>query len=220
MNILAFDTCFDKTYIVLKKDNEVLENKIIESDSSNYHSVYLIPEIRNILKSNSLSIQDINVIGVNEGPGSFTGIRVGITVARVLAQQADIKLVGVNSLELLQKLSSNPLNTVCVLDARKNKVYYYENSFVLPELRDKDSLLNLKNQNKIIITDNSIYEYLKENNTESTLYTQNDSQLGLYLAQLTEEKLRNEKDNEFYWAKLKPLYIQPPSITKKKEVNS
>ena len=105
MITLVFDTCFNKTYIVLKKDNEILNNLTIESTDTNYHSVYLIPKIRDILKENNLLISDLDAIGVNIGPGSFTGIRAGITIARVLAQQANTKLVGINSLQILSKLN-------------------------------------------------------------------------------------------------------------------
>ncbi len=103
MKILVFDTCFKKAYIVLKDDDKILANEVIESDENNYHSAYLIPKIRDILAGNNLFIKDLNAIGVNIGPGSFTGIRASVTIARVFAQQFNSKLVGVNSLEILAR---------------------------------------------------------------------------------------------------------------------
>ena len=224
MKILAFDTCFNKTYIVLK-DNEhnIVESEIIESNEQNYHSVYLIPKIRDILVKHSMQVKDIDVIGVNIGPGSFTGIRAGVTIARVLAQQFDIKLVGIDSLQILSNINSNKNHTTVVLDARKNKVYYgeYEQGRVItpPCLVEKNVLLQTINKQSTIITDNTIGQFLLENGINSINYEENDSELGIYLESIVRDKaLKNAE--EYNWAKVKPLYIQPPSITKPKEKNS
>ena len=48
MLVLSFDTCFNKTYIVLRRDNEILANEVISSTENEYHSVFLIPKIRDI----------------------------------------------------------------------------------------------------------------------------------------------------------------------------
>ena len=92
MNILAFDTCLDKTYITLRDENRIIESKIIASDSENYHSAYLISTIKKLLKSAGLKPGDLDMIATDIGPGSFTGIRACTTVARVLAQQLNTSL--------------------------------------------------------------------------------------------------------------------------------
>lgn len=224
MLTLVFDTCFNKTYIVLKNNGEIVELKAIESNDSNYHSVYLIPELRNILQKNNILISDLDAIGVNIGPGSFTGIRAGITIARVLAQQTQKKLVGVSSLHILSKINKSDKNTVVISDARKNKVYYakYAGNTVItdPMLVEKDELINkLSNENSIIIADNVYSALLNENEIENINFENNDKDLGLYLSEIVEYKLKTEQ-NDFHWAKVKPLYIQPPSITKPKEVKN
>lgn len=222
MKILAFDTCFNKSYIVLKENNTILSEKIIGSDDKNYHSAYLIPEIRNILKSNNILIKDIDAIAVNIGPGSFTGIRAGITIARVLAQQFNTKLIGVNSLKILSNLNKEKNNTVITLDARKNKVYFavYNNyeEIAAPCLIEKEELLSKIKNSDTVIADNSIFEYLKENAINSLCYEDFNDNLALYLADITEEMLNS--DNNFNWAEVKPLYIQKPSITLKKAVKN
>ena len=124
MLILALDTCFNKSYIALSKDNSIIDSKIIESTESNYHSAFLISTIRDLLRNNNLYIKDIDIIGVNIGPGSFTGIRAGITIARVLAQQFNIKICPVTSLNILSCLNKPEEITITVTDARKNKVYF------------------------------------------------------------------------------------------------
>ena len=124
MKILAFDTCLDKTYITLAEDDKVLRNETIISDGQNYHSAYLISTIVKVLKELNLTPKDIDMIATDIGPGSFTGIRACTTVARVLAQQLDIKAVGVSSLEILSKILGG--NDLVALDARKNKAYIYD----------------------------------------------------------------------------------------------
>lgn len=221
MLTLVFDTCFTKSYIVLKKDDCVLNSTIIESTDTNYHSVFLIPKIRDILKENNLLIKDLDAIGVNIGPGSFTGIRAGITIARVLAQQVNTKLVGVSSLEILSKLNTNSNKTIVVTDARKNNVYYSEylnNSVVVePCLIEKESLLERIISDSVVVSDFSIYNYLGDNNIRSINYENSNENLGLFLSDIVSSKLLNEQD-DFNWAKVKPLYIQKPSITKPKEI--
>ena len=223
MITLVFDTCFNKTYIVLKRDDEVLSNLVIESTDSNYHSVYLIPKIRDILVQNNLLMSNIDAIGVNIGPGSFTGIRAGITIARVLAQQVNAKLVGVNSLQILSMLNISTKKTIVATDARKNKVYYAEykgnDEIVSPMLIEKEDLLAKIDENVFVITDSSISSFLKDNEIISLSYEAVDSNLGLYLSELVSIKLTNLQQ-DFHWAKLKPLYIQQPSITKPKELKN
>ncbi|MBE7705126.1 MAG: tRNA (adenosine(37)-N6)-threonylcarbamoyltransferase complex dimerization subunit type 1 TsaB [Cyanobacteria bacterium SIG29] len=223
MITLVFDTCFNKTYIVLRKDDNILENLVIESTEDNYHSVYLIPRIRDILKKHSLLMNNIDYIGINIGPGSFTGIRAGITVARVFAQQANIKLVGINSLHILSKLNVSAKKTIVVTDARKNKVYYAEyngnTELVSPMLIDKEELLNKITDDYLVVSDYSISKYLKENEVLSLNYESFDNKLGLYLDELVNYTIKTFP-SDYHWAKVKPLYIQQPSITKPKEVKN
>ena len=123
MLILVFDTCFNKSYIVLRNDSEIISSEVIESTQTNYHSAYLIPKLRDVLKKNNYGIKDLGAIGVNIGPGSFTGIRAGITIARVLAQQYNIKICPVPSLKILSNFNKSEKPTAVMLDARKNKIY-------------------------------------------------------------------------------------------------
>ena len=101
MITLAFDTCLDKMYAVLKKDGEIISSRIVENKDNKYHSAFLISTLQEIMNENNIKPQDIDLIGVNIGPGSFTGIRACVTVARVMAQQLNCKAVGVSSLEIL-----------------------------------------------------------------------------------------------------------------------
>ena len=207
MKILSFDTCLDKTYVTLF-DGKNYINKIILSTGENYHSAYLISTIVEILKSANLLPSDLDYIATDIGPGSFTGIRACTTVARMLAQQLNIGLIGVSSLEILSEINGE--NNIVALDARKNKAYFYDNEIKgAIELDEVDNLV----KGKKIITDDSLSSRFKELCSEVISYQQGNYNLGEILTKIAEEKIKNGADSD--WRKLKPLYIQPPPVFKK-----
>ena len=201
MKILAFDTCLDKTYITLSEEDKVIKSETILSDGQNYHSAYLISTIVKILKDAGLTPRDIDMIATDIGPGSFTGIRACTTVARVLAQQLDIKAVGVSSLEILSRILGG--NDLVALDARKNKAYVFDGKILgAVELEEVDKIV----KDRVLITDNSLLERLSQYANKAISYQQSDYPIGEILAKIALEK------EETDWRKLKPLYIQPPPV--------
>ena len=98
MYILAFDTTAAQCSIVLQKDNTIISSF---REYMNFgQSEVLIPQMENMLKSNNLSFADINMVLVCVGPGSFTGVRAGISVARTFQLvRSDLLLDGVSSFE-------------------------------------------------------------------------------------------------------------------------
>ena len=208
MKLLAFDTCLDKTYIVLREDDKVLYSKVIKSDEKNYHSAYLISMIRESLKENNFSPSDLDAVAINVGPGSFTGIRACTTVARVIAQQLDIKAVGVSSLEILSKAKNDEY--VVALDARKEKAYYYDKQlYGAVDILEVDEKVKGRN----IITDDRLFERFNNIGNDVISYQQANFDLGVILSEIAIGKLQTE---DCMWQTLLPLYIQPPPVTLKK----
>ena len=201
LNILAFDTCLDKTYITLGRDKNIIKSEVILSDGENYHSAYLISTIVKILKEAGLTPKDIDMIATDIGPGSFTGIRACVTVARVLAQQLDIKAAGVSSLEILSKILGG--DDLVALDARKNKAYVYDGKILgAVELEKVDEMV----KDRVLITDNSLLERFKQFTDKAVSYQQGNYPLGEILVKIALNKTETD------WRKLKPLYIQPPPV--------
>ena len=198
MITLAFDTCLDKMYAVLKKDGEILASKVVENTGNKYHSAFLISTLQEIMSLNDVKPQDVNLIAVNIGPGSFTGIRACVTVARVMAQQLDCKPVGVSSLEILSRLADK--NPLVALDARKDSAYLYYDGEIRGAIRLEEVQEIIKKGEYSVITDDKLQPILG-----GTSYQQITCQLGEILADIAENK--NAEGN---WRKLKPLYIQPP----------
>ncbi len=201
MKTLAFDTCLDKTYITLSDNGKIIQSETILSDGENYHSAYLISTIVKVLKNADMTPSDIDMIITDIGPGSFTGIRACTTVARVLAQQLNIKAVGVSSLEILSKVLGG--DDLVVLDARKNKAYVYDGKILgAVELEEVDKIV----KGRTVIVDDSMFERITENAAKVFSYQKENYPLGEILTKIG---ITKEETN---WQKLKPLYIQPPPV--------
>lgn len=222
MKILTFDTSLNKTYVTLSDDGLILANEIIENHDEKYHSAFLMPTIVAILKKNNLFMQDINAIATNIGPGSFTGIRACVTVARVFAQQLNIPLVGVSSLEILSKINANNSKTTIILDARKNQFYtaVYEAGLevVAPSLTDAADVLNFDFSDTVVVCDEFSSRFLFDKCDNCIVYTDSNYNLGLYLNEIAAKQLNCVEREQFHWAKLKPLYLQAPPVSMPKIV--
>lgn len=125
MTILALDTS-NKTLSVAV---ELTDGTIIEQTIENtlQHSVLLMPTIEAIFKEAGITAKDLTKIIVAEGPGSYTGLRIGVTVAKTLAKSLRIPLVGVSSLDVfLPELTSKvKVGEIIVpfFDARRGNVF-------------------------------------------------------------------------------------------------
>jgi tRNA threonylcarbamoyladenosine biosynthesis protein TsaB len=119
---LGIDTANTPLSIAIVKDGEIL----IEENSSMAinHSLRAMPTIDEVFKRANIAPSDIHAIAVSEGPGSYTGVRIGVTIAKTLAWTLNKPLVGVSS---LKALAANALyfdGILCsIIDARRNNVY-------------------------------------------------------------------------------------------------
>ncbi len=123
MILLSFDTSTDALSVAVSKDGAIV--KELHLISAVRHSSALIPAIEKMLREAKIRIDDVDVIAVGLGPGSFTGIRVGVVTAKMLAVAQNIKIVGVSSLEAIARsfLSAHNPKVAVMLDARKSKAY-------------------------------------------------------------------------------------------------
>ena len=191
-------------YVAIAQDDKVLSSKIVTNQDNKYHSAFLISTIKGMLKENNLTPKNINAIGTNVGPGSFTGIRACTTVARIMAQQLDLPAAGISSLEILAKLNKTDKPTMVALDARKNSAYLYVNEEIQGAIQLEKVKEMLDNRDYNLITDDKLQKVLG-----GTSYQAGEHNLGEILANLTYEKL---KTSSCKWQELKPLYIQPPPM--------
>ncbi len=136
MIILAVDSSSKVATVALMKDEKLLGE--ITLNDKKEHSVILMNIIEDLLKNNNLTIGDIDGYVVSKGPGSFTGLRIGMATVKGLSFGSDKPYVSVSSLDALALSVSNFDGLICpIMDALRNSVYtslyksnstYYTNS--------------------------------------------------------------------------------------------
>lgn len=120
--ILGIDTATDTMSVALSNEGQIMGE--ITTNLKKNHSVRLLPAISELLTECGVTVKDLTKIAVAKGPGSYTGLRIGVTVAKTLAWDLGIPIVGVSSLEVLAKsggLFSGKI--VALMDARRENVY-------------------------------------------------------------------------------------------------
>ena len=122
MKVLAMDTS-NKTMSVALADENGIVDEITTSANQN-HSVQLMPAIEELMKNQDWNPADLNKIIVAKGPGSYTGVRIGVTVAKTLAWTLGLELVGVSSLEVIARKVANFNGYIApIFDARRGLVF-------------------------------------------------------------------------------------------------
>jgi len=123
MLILAVDTTTPSGSVALLRDGAVLGEFDLESPST--HSARLLRSVDFILQANQLDIQAVDAYAVAAGPGSFTGIRIGVTAVKSLAFASGKPVAPVSTLEALaSKIAASPVRLACpILDAKRGEIY-------------------------------------------------------------------------------------------------
>ena len=121
MIYLFIDTCSSNLIISIIKNMEMIYY-FNEKNDTNLSSK-VMPIIDGAFKETNLTIKDINKIFIVNGPGSFTGIRVGVTIAKVIGHSLNIPLIKLSELELMATTSTNTTYNIPIIDARRGYVY-------------------------------------------------------------------------------------------------
>ena len=171
MLILGIDTSTKIcTCSIFDSENGVIAETSLSVKKN--HSNIVMPIIDNLFKISDLNINDIDKIAVAIGPGSFTGVRIALGIAKGLAMALNKPLIAVNELDILEAIADgNENETIPLIDARKERVYYkYQNTYV------DDYLINLisifdKNKKYIFVGDGAINykNILKDNLGENAI---------------------------------------------------
>lgn len=125
MKILAVDTSATTATAALSFDGRL--TGLYTLNAVHTHSETMLPMIKSLLENTKTNIKDIDLFAVTNGPGSFTGIRIGVSLIKGLAFNSSIPCVGISTLEALAENSASVLCTgdlaVPVMDARRNQLY-------------------------------------------------------------------------------------------------
>ena len=122
MIILALDSTSRYSSVALISDDRILGHSFL--DSGNTHSETLLPTVISLLSSNHMHSDDVELFACAAGPGSFTGVRIGVSVIKGLCSGKGKPCVGVSTLEALAENLPYENALLCpVMDARRGQVY-------------------------------------------------------------------------------------------------
>jgi tRNA threonylcarbamoyladenosine biosynthesis protein TsaB len=155
--LLNIETSAQVCSVCLSKDGEVLE--IRENRDGKSHASSLTPYIEDIFKISSYKMNDIDAVVISKGPGSYTGLRIGVSTAKGICFALNKPLIAINTLEALssgviqnQEVTQEAFFAP-LIDARRMEVYSAIFDFNLKEVRE------IKAE---IIDDNSFIEHLEK----------------------------------------------------------
>ena len=120
MRLLAIDTTSESGSLALAQDGRVLEEVALSSPDGFAHVMF--PEIEKLLARHNLTITDIEGFAAAAGPGSFTGVRVGLTAAKGLAEATGKRVVAVSNLQAVASFGTRALRAP-VIDARRGDIF-------------------------------------------------------------------------------------------------
>jgi len=132
MTILGIDTATSQASVALLRDDEMIAKQIYpESESTDpsssarqkNHSEILIPLIKAVLDEAGIALRDLAGVAVSIGPGSFTGVRIGLSTAKGIAFGCEIPLIGISTLQAYAATEETSQLVCALLDARKDEVY-------------------------------------------------------------------------------------------------
>ena len=154
--ILNIETATTNCSVALAKDGKTIS--ILEENDKNYsHSERLHVYIEEVLAKANISLKELDAIAVSKGPGSYTGLRIGVSAAKGLCFSLDIPLISVFTLEALANQVNIPKGFIIpMLDARRMEVYssIYNHKYELvrgteAQILDHNSFKDLLNQDEV-----------------------------------------------------------------------
>lgn len=216
MIILAISTSSSNASVSLLEDDKLIKELNISDQRT--HSEKLMPLIEELFKTTNLQLSQVNLIACDIGPGSFTGIRIGVASVKAMAEAKEIPVVGVSSLEALA-YNVRGFDYICsIIDARNNQVYsaIFNKNYELISDYFADNINNLTSifkqyKNMAYVGDglkllNNSFEF--DNNIYSRnvglagykkfsqgLYTDADNLSVMYLRPSQAERMRNNNGN-------------------------
>lgn len=221
--ILCLDTTASRLMIGVGGDGVVRGRYTAQTNSHRYHSALLVPAIQQVLDEAGVTAQELTALAVNHGPGSFTGIRTGISTIRTMAQFLELPVHVFNSFELLASNDQAPVTIA--LDALRGRIYratlHFEASgSVYSEAPALETLAPSESPD-IQATRLMVSPTLMET------FTSTSERQGIPLSPIPEQpdtpsdmlSLIARYGAAFArpWQEVKPLYLQEPSITLRKK---
>lgn len=123
-SILALDTATEACSVALQYQNQITHTDEL---SPRTHTQRILPMVDELLKAQNISLKNVDYLAFGRGPGSFTGVRVGVGIAQGLALGAELPVIAVSNLMIMVEQAYQDLGAtevVALIDARMNEVYF------------------------------------------------------------------------------------------------
>lgn len=223
MKILAIETSSKICGVSILEDDNLIEK--IELNNGLTHSESLMPVIDEIFKNTNLQLKDINLIVCDIGPGSFTGIRIGVATAKAFSDSLNINCVGVSSLEALAYNVKDNGFICSIIDCKNDNCYYalyrYENGIYSCIINPKadtveNAISDLKNYSETIyFVGDEAFEYknIISKSVKNAKFIDNNS-IDTYNLGLAGLNLYNSGK---YDSNILPLYLRKPQAERQME---
>jgi tRNA threonylcarbamoyladenosine biosynthesis protein TsaB len=214
MNTLAIETSGKMLGLALAQDGKIKAEFFGEAGHT--HSERLLPELGKLLRKAKWNLRDLDKVAVSVGPGSFTGIRIGLVCARVLAQELKIPLVGIDALSILEAgVPACGALVAPAIDALRDEVYVRGQHGIEIQSAEKFFKALAKRKGKVVVAGNATAVFadmlnkLKLNSAGPEFIYPRAGTLALLA-----EKLRGEK-----YDKVLPVYVRKSWAEENKNKN-
>ena len=221
--ILCIDTTSEFCSVSLFINQNLIENNNSKIERS--HSKLLIKLIDDTLNNNKLKIADIDIFSISKGPGSYTGLRIGLSSIKGFCYALDKPLVGINTLKILaisalENIDDKDFILCPMIDARRMEVYTKSFDHNLNELSndqaiilEKDTFDNYKDK-KVYFFGNGSDKYKKIVNRKNFIFIDNINPDSKFMGQLSYNKFINRNFEDL--SSFEPNYIKDFYLIKKK----
>lgn len=218
------ETSTEACSVALSIDNKIISTRYICEHKA--HARILAPFIDEVLKENNLTPKDLSAVAVSEGPGSYTGLRVGVSTAKGICYGASIPLIAVGTLQILANMakayldqspeeSNRKINIIPMIDARRMEVYCAEfdkNAVILTEVEplvlEEDTFSDQFKSGKILFCGDGAEKYiplLSEEHLEKSILFPCHPIAEAMLPQVTEKWEKKQFEDNAYF---EPFYLK------------
>ena len=215
--ILNIETSSKNCSVCLSSKGNLVTSFDFE-DEAYRHSELLTSSIQNILSQNNLDVSGLSAVSVGIGPGSFTGLRIGLSVAKGLCYPHNIDLIGISSLKIIANSVIKENKNIISLIRDKGEHYYiskYSNDLkevVEPKIKliDKDYIFNILDDDSVIVvnTDESNKFISDLVNEEIQVFKRTISSIDMI--SLSHKSLEEKKFEDI--AYIEPMYVKKPYV--------
>ena len=212
--ILSIETSTTNCSVSLSNENKLIDFQ--EIDSPNYsHSENLHVFIDDLIKRNKLKFNELKACAISRGPGSYTGLRIGLSAAKGICFGLDIPLISISSLKVLANAVEFDGLIISTMDARRDEVYscVFDNKLNViceekPEVIDNSTYSDLALKNKLLIVGDGQIKCKKLiDNNENITYDPNMLKpSSKYMFSIANEKFKRDDFEDL--AYFEPKYLK------------